>query len=376
MTEYLDSNAELIIKIVVLTLTVFSAIVFFGTIFSRWLSNRLQKQKEVIREELSGLIIQFVCEDLSIEELKARLNTKADYAILLKLSNELEKTLEGTEKERLKRLLNIPAIREFFTGRFKSGEPLEMAKACLYYSKLSSVKGSVLSKILKYTDAEHPMLAYSASLAVISHGDIGQKKITIKNLLANNGLSNQALNDVFAEFQKSSSEDNSAESKILINLISNRSYSNSRTSLLINTLGELGFYESAGFLLEEFMSLPETGYDEEITVALIKVLTGFGMAEILDRVHIDFIVSDYREVREVCAKAMGVFKSPESIPFLQWLVVDHDFYVSFYAIKALYEYDGYEFTRIKIPEIDINRFDEMIGEIEMMNNRGLDESAF
>lgn len=370
MTEYLDSNADLIIKIVVLTLAVFSTIVFFGTIFSRWLANRLQKQKEVVREQLSGLIIQFVCEDLSIEELKANLKSKVDYAILLKLSNELEKTLEGAEKERLKRLLNLPEIREFFTIRFNSGDPLEKAKACLYYSKLSSVKSSVLSTILTYTDAEHPMLAYSASLAVISHGNIDQKKITIENLLANNGLSNQALNDVFAEFQKQSSEDNSAESKIFIDLIAKRSYSHGRTSLLIETLGELGFYESAGFLLEEFKNLPETGYDVEITVALIKVLTGFGMVEILDRVHRDFIVSDYREVREACAIAMGVFKSPESIPFLKWLAVDHDFYVSFYAIKALYEYEDFEFSSVKIPDINQNRFDEMIGEIEMMYKRG------
>lgn len=366
MIDYLNTHAESIVLVVVVFLALFSLLVFAGAIISRWMLQRSEKKKQRIREELSVLVIQYACGDMTFEDLKTRLSTKTDYAILLKISNELDKTLEGEEGVRLKRLMNLTQIRSYFIDRFESGDPLERAKACLYFSKKGEIKEKYLPKILSYSDSDHPMLAYASCLAIINHGDLDQKQIAIRNLLSNDGLSNQALNDVFAEFQLRSTDDREAESKLLIELIDSREYSAERTALMIRTLGELGFFESAGFLLQEYNELPEKDYSSVIAVSLIDVLSSFGMVEIVDRLYNDFMGSNYSEVREAAAKALGVFGLPESIPFLKWLMVDPDFYVRFYAAKSLSNYPDLNLRSLKIPALDVDEYNELLGEVEAM----------
>jgi hypothetical protein len=370
LIDYLNTYAEDIVLIVILVLGLFSLIVFIGAIYSRWMLKLSEKRKEKIRQELSEKVIQYACGDISFQTLTRSLSTKTDYAILLKISNELDKTFEGDEEARLKRLMNLPKIRSFFLDRFESGNPLEKAKACLYFSKKTDIKKINIPKILKLTGAEHPMLAYAAGMAIINHGNIDEKAIAIRNLLLNEGLSNQALNDVFAEYQKSSTDDREAESKLLIDLIDKREYSDERTALMIRTIGELGFFEGAGFLLQEFRELPEEGYSPIITVALIDVLALFGMEEILDHLTTKFISSEYSEVRESVAKALGVFSREDSIPFLKWLVTDIDFYVRFYAAKSLSAYSTLNLRTIRIPNMDKEEFDELLGEVEASRDGG------
>lgn len=354
----------------VLILAIFSIIVFFGAIYSRWILNLTEKRREKIRAELSEKVIQYVSGDLSFEALSDELSTKTHYTILLKLSGELDKNLEGEEALRLKRLMNLKPIREFFTGRFKSRNSLQRAKACLYFSKQAVIKDSLLPTILSYTKAEYPMLAYSAAMAIMAHGSIEEKKETIHHLLINQNLSNQALNDVFAEFQRRSADDREAESKLLMELIDNRMYTDERTALMIRTLGELGFYESAGFLLNEYMDLPEKGYDSNIAEALIDVLSGFGMIEILDRLHSDFSSSKFSEVREASAKAMGVFCDPVSRTYLKWMLYDSDFYIRFHAATSLSNYPDINLETMKVPNMKQKDWDELLGEIEISKQKG------
>jgi hypothetical protein len=364
LIDYLNTHAEQIVLNVVVFLAIFSLLVFAGAIISRWILNISMNKKTRIRNNLSGLVIRYVSDDITFEELKSKLSTKSDYAILLQISNELDKSLEGEEEERLKRLMNLKPIRSYFEERFYSKNPLEKAKACLYYSRKTNIKQSLIPLILNQTETEHPMLAYAACMAIISHGTIDQKKTAIENLLFNTGLSNQALNDIFAAFQNHSSDDNSAEAQILMDLIERGSFTDHRSALMIRTLGELGYYQSADFLLNLFTTLPEKDYDREMTVALIDVLAQFGMAEIIDRLHKQFVESKQSEVRKSVAKALGVFCKKESIPFLKWLLVDQDFYVRFHAAKSLSKYPEIDLRKMNIPTMDDQEYDELLGEIE------------
>ncbi len=370
MIDFLNTHAEQIVLTVVVILAIFSLIVFVGAIYSRWMLQLAEKRKKKIREDLSEVVIMYTLGELSLSDLKKNLSTKTDYSILLQISNELDKTLEGDEEVRLKRIMNLSEIREYFIGRFNSKNPLEQAKACLYFSRKTEIKERFLPKIYSYTKSDHPMLAYAACMAIISHGSAGQKKDAIRNLLSNDGLSNQALNDVFSEFQLKSSDDRIEESKLLMQLIDERNYNVERTALMIRTLGELGFYESAEFLLNEFMEIPSEDYSPAIVVALIDVLALFGMEEILEKLYSEFISSQYSEVREAIAKALGVFGKTESIPFLKWLLVDPDFYVRFHSAKSLSMHPNIDLRKLSVPNIGDEEFDELVGEIESLTVEG------
>lgn len=363
MIDYLNTHAEAIILIVVILLAAISLIVFIGAVYSRLMMKLAEKKRRDVREKLSPLVIRYISGDLDFDELTAYLHTETDYIILLKISNELDKDLEGEEEEKLKRLLNLKPIRDFFISEFDSRDPLDVSRACIYFAKQSNIKDTTLKKLVLNSGSHFPMLAYSSAMAVIVHGSQKEKEIVIRNLLKNEGLSNQALNDVFAEYQLRSSEDRKAESELLMNLISENRYKPERTALMIRTLGELSFYESADFLLQQFHNLPEKGYHSAITSALIDVLTMFGMEEILNRLHLDFVNSKFREVRESVAKALGFFAKRESIPYLKWMLNDPDFYVRFYAAKSLHTYEEIDLTSLNVFNMSEDDWNELVGEI-------------
>ena len=364
MIDYLNTHAEQIALIVVTFLAIFSFIVFVGAIYSRWILNLKEKKEKKIRERLSTLVIQYLSGDLSFENLKGELSTDTDYSILMQISNQLEKNLEGEEEIRLKRLLNLPPIRIFFVGRFETNDPLERAKACLYFSRQNKMKKSKLPKIMSYTASEYPMLAYSSCMAIIVHGSTRQKREAIHNLLINEGVSDQALNDIFKEFQIQSSEDGEVEAQLLMGFIAQKAYSDKRTALVIRTLGELNFYQSADFLLNEFKNLSEDDYSPVIAKALIDVLAQFGMGEILEDLHKLYTNSEHREVRESTAKAFGFFLDPVSKPILKWLMLDRDFYVRFYAAKSLSNYPDVQLSELDLPGMESDEYSELLGEIE------------
>ncbi|PKD43509.1 HEAT repeat domain-containing protein [Rhodohalobacter barkolensis] len=370
LIDFLNTHAERIVLLVVIVLAIFSLMVFIGAIYSRWRLNLREKREKQIRDKLSNLVIRYVSGDLKFEELKSKLSTETDYSILMQLTNELDKALEGEEEKRLKRLLNLPPIRSFFVDRFETNDPLEQAKACLYFSRQSKIKKSILPKLLAHTSSKYPMLAYSACMAVVIHGSADQIEKAIHNLLINEGISDQALNDIFKEFQAQSSEDSKVESQLLMDFIDDKSYSDKRTSLLIRTLGELHFYESAGLLLKEFLNLDESHYSPEIACALIDVLSGFGMDEILEDLHTVYSVSENREVRESAARALGAFTDPVSKPILKWMMLDPDFYVRFYAAKSLSNYPDIQLGELNLPGSDSEDYRELLGEIESSKELG------
>jgi hypothetical protein len=370
LIDYLNTHAEQIVLIVVIFLALFSLLVFVGAICSRWLLNSSEKRKARIRSDLSNLVIQYISNDISFEDIKLELTTKTDYAILLQISNELDRSLEGEEAERLKRLMNLQPIRSYFEDRFESKNPLERAKACLYFSKKTNIKQTLIPAIVKQTGEEHPMLAYAACMVIINHGSAEQKKSAIENLLQNDGLSNQALNDIFAEFQQKSADDDTGGAGLLMDLIKKGRFTDHRTALMIRTLGELGYFQSADFLLEKFFELLKTGYDPEVTVALIDILVKFGMAEIIDRLHEQFVHSKHSEVREAVAKGLGIFCKKESIPFLKELLIDQDFYVRFHAATSLSNFPEIDLRKLKTPAMDEKEYNELLGEIEASKEGG------
>lgn len=372
MIDYLNSHAETIVLVVVLILAGVSVIVFFGAIYSRWILNLAKKKRRDIKEELSEYVVKYACGDLEFKELEKRLRTSIDHQILLSIINELSPSISGTERERLQLLLGLPTIEKYFMGQFKSKKQLEKAKACLYLSRIQSIDSNQFPTLLKYSAVEYPILSYAACMTIIVHGDNEQKRLALKNQLLNENLSDQALNDLFVEFQDVSEGDFTSEAKTIMGFISEKAYSPSRNALLIRTLGELNYHESAEFLVNEFLQLPSELNEPQVAETLISYMPVFTSEEteskILDRLHIHFATSDFREVREATVKALGMFGKEESKPILKWALYDQDFYVRFYAAKSLHSFPGVELANLK-PEMMIQEdWDELVGEVNSLNS--------
>ncbi len=373
MIDYLNSHAETIITIVVIVLAAISMVVFLGAIYSRWILNVIGKKRRGIKKELSEYVVQYACGDLAFEVVEKRLKTSADRQILLTIINELTPSISGAEREKLQLLLGLPAIKKYFMGQFRSNKQLEKAKACLYLSRLKTIDSDLFPTLLEYSAEEYPILSYASSMAVIAHGDDEQKRFVLKNQLINEGLSDQALNDLFVEFQDVSEGDFSSEAKTIMSFISGNAYSPSRNALLIRTLGELNYHESAEFLVHEFLQLPSRISEPEVAETLITYMPVFASEEtelkILDRLHIDYATSEFREVREATVKALGVFGKQESIPILEWALYDHDFYVRFYAAKSLNVFPDVQLLSLKPLVMAQDDWDELLGEVNSLTSQ-------
>ncbi|PWN05610.1 HEAT repeat domain-containing protein [Rhodohalobacter mucosus] len=367
MKEILQIHSDTIVLGVVLFLGLLSAVVFAGAVYSRWRINKYENRKVNIRRELSDRLIRYVSGDLNFSGFTSGLSGNMEFPILLELAGELDKSLEGDEESRLKKLLNLPEIRSYYAERFHSPNPLEKAKACLYMARKDVIKKFDLPRIMKLTADEHPMLAYSACLAILKHGNDEQAATAIRNALKNRGLSNQALNDIFVALRERSEQESTSEAEFLMELIHSGCYNQDRRALMIRTLGELGYYESADFLLNEFYALPEKGFNAGVLISLIETLAQFGMTQILDRLRSDFILSDNSDVRLAVARAMENLREEENIPFLKWLMADKGYYVRYYAAKSLSGYSGVDLKDVPVPTMSSEELEEMIGEIETVS---------
>ncbi len=372
MIDYLNSHAETIILVVVLILAIVSIIVFLGAIYSRWIMNLTKKKRRNIKEELSEYVVKYACGDLAFKELEKRLRTSTDHQILLSIINELSPSISGTERDRLQLLLELPVIEKFFMGQLKSKKQLEKAKACLYLSRLKSIDSKLFPHLLEYSAEEYSILSYASCMTIIVHGDDSQKRIALKNQLLNENLSDQALNDLFVEFQDVSGGDFTSEAKTIMGFISEKIYSHSRTALLIKTLGELNYHESAEFLVNEFLQLSSDLDEPLVAESLITYMPVFASEDtesnILERLHLVYANSEFREVREATMTALGMFGKEESIPILKWAMYDQDFYVRFYAAKSLQSFPGILLSSMK-PETMIQAdWDDLIGEVNSLNS--------
>lgn len=307
-----------------------------------------------------------------LQGVRKKLRTSTDHQILLSIINELSPSISGTERERLQLLLSLPTIENYFLGQFNSKKQLDKAKACLYLSRIKSIDSNLFPTLLEYSAEEYSILSYASCMTIIVHGNDEQKRLALKNQLLNENLSDQALNDLFVEFQNVSEGDFSSEAKTIMDFVTEKAYSPSRNALLIRTLGELNYHESAEFLVNEFLQLPSELNEPQVAETLITYMPVFASEEteskILDRLHIDYATSDFREVREATVKALGMFGKVESEPILKWALYDQDFYVRFYAAKSLHSFPGVDLSFMK-PEMMIQEdWDELVGEVNSLDS--------
>ena len=369
MIDYLQNHAITIMMIVVLVLAAISAMVLIGALYSRWILNITKRNRTRKKEKLSECVVKFISGDSEVDDLRTHLHVESDYRILLEIINDLTTTIDGPEKERIADLLDMEPIREYYTSRFYSKNRLEQAKACLYFARQKSFHYSFLPKILEYTGVDYPMLSYAAAMAVVVHGNEDQKRKALKNQLLNENLSDQAINDLFVEYQNISDGELKEQVDIIIGFLKENNFSPARTALLIKTLGELNYHESAEFLVWKFLSLPAEPEYPDVAETLINYMPVFATSEneeeILNRIHTEFSVSEFSSVREACAKVMGVFMNDVSKPILMWMLYDKDFYVRYYAAKSLVQFPGVELSSIKPEDMEEKMWRELVGEVEM-----------
>lgn len=349
-----------VVVLFILMLTVL-AIAFIG----RWRLNRYNRRKEVVRSRLGDLIVQYISGDCSINEVRGVINSKLDYVVLLEIAKTLEESLSSEgDHEKLAALIEEPAIKKFYRKRMRSGDKYKQAKACIYFSRCSSLHPDWIPRLLLLSADSEPTLAYAATLALLKHGEIGDKEKALGNALINPDLSLMALGDLFVKFTHHGAEYHVEEMQVITGFISGKNLSDERKALMIQILDELEYFHSMDFLTEYYRTSSKEAMPAVILTALIRILTKFGIEEILPDIHRHYVLSDATSIREVAAWSMGFFKHEESIPFLKWLMNDSDFNVRFQAVKSICSYPRLNQDTLKSMVMNDSEWASLLGEIQ------------
>lgn len=363
-SEFFDTWAELALIAIILLLFALTFMTVVTVLVSRYRLARFAGRRDSLQESLGELVIRYASGDIPISEVEKALKSRIDYILLLELVNRLDTTLDGIEEERLQKLMEIRRIRNHFYERFRSGTPVEKAKACLYLSRKRTLPRSFLPKLSRLTTASEPFLAYSAATAIVVHGEIDRKREAIEKILLNLSISKMAVADLIITFTRYGEEYHREEMKILTGFLRHESVSPSRKALLIETLEEIGYFHSAPALINYYKALDKSTASPVELQALIRILALFGFEEILQDLHLRYTSSAHPEVRAAAAEAMGLFRNDSSLPYLQWLINDLDYNVRFEAVRALISWPDLELDSVSSHVLAPGEWEQLTGEVE------------
>lgn len=368
MFDYIDNHAVIFMQFVAVTLFFQTFLVLAFALYSRWKLKREEVREEKTREKLGELIIRYVSGDLPIKYIRRALKSKLDYVTLLKLVNTLDQTLDGVEEERLQKLMEEKNTRLHFQKRFTSQNRILQAKACLYFSRRKYIHPEKVQELVRLSEVNDPILAYASTSAVIVHGKLKQKQEAIRNVLHNPGVSPMAVSDLLINFTKHGSEYLWEEMSAIAGFIEYEDLTSDRKALLIKIFDELEYFQSVEFLKETYQKVDKESEAPEVVDALIKVLTKFGVEEIIPDIHEYFAVSKNALLRETAASSMGFFLKEESLPVLKWLINDRDFNVRMQAARSLSQYPNVEMDKIKCATVSDKDWKRLVGEIQALKN--------
>ncbi|MEX0771128.1 MAG: HEAT repeat domain-containing protein [Balneolaceae bacterium] len=367
MIEYLNEHVISIMLVITLVLLILTLMVVILAIYYRWLSVKKEDQEKLKKERFGELIIQYVNGDLGLHKIQEKIEGKTDHLILLQLVNSLSHSLEGREKVRLQELMELRSLKNHFNRYLESSDPIRKAYACQYLSRLKSVSSEKIPVLINLTTRKEPILAYAAALAVIVHGSAKQKENVLRNMLYNQDISLMVLSDLFLKFNQIGDEYRQNELATLTGFVRDEEIQTDRRALVIKILNELEYLDSVDVLYNMYKEVLHSTVVPEILEALIKILTKFGVEEILGDIHRFYTSSDSFKVRRASAFSMGFFQHEDSKPYLKWLINDPDYRVRFEAARALGIYPDIDMEQIRCEVLSQKEWDEMVNEIKSIH---------
>ncbi|MGM0505963.1 MAG: HEAT repeat domain-containing protein [Bacteroidota bacterium] len=364
MIGWIDTTAGWILTGIVVGLGVLTFLAIALVLIIRYRLHWIEARKETIRARFSDLVIQYLSGDLSLETIQQQARRKIDYISLMEVIVPLGSSLDGEEEDRLQALMGIEGIRSHYRHRLHHGNMNEQAKACLYFARLESLPESMLPFLVRMANVGTPHRRYAAAHAVMIHGALEQKKEVLHRMIRYPLLSSMATIDLVINFTRHGEEYHKEEMAFLTDQICSSDLPDERKALLVQALGELGYFHSLPVLLPFFFTLDPDGTHPDLQVAMIRIMTEFGAEEIVPELQKWGVNSRFADVRIATAAALGSFHSEESVALLKWMVNDPDFRVVQEAAGCLARIPGMNLDEIPSHSLDEDEWDHLKGEIQ------------
>jgi HEAT repeat protein len=227
------------------------------------------------RNKMLPLIYEFMDEGTNYVRFKRMLTTPSELQNFATVLYELIEEFEGEERERLQKLLHLPALYTQKLQKLNSGNPESQIRACYYFGRLIYLRESVSDRIEWLLDSRDEYVSFAAASAMMASEDVGLRAKALIHHCITPGISRLSIIELMYQFHKQELEQGEQESEVILNLIQNDDTTDTAKLVLIRGTADIGYHQLIDFLYSYLMDRFKGDDTGLISVALIEALGRF-----------------------------------------------------------------------------------------------------
>lgn len=335
--------------VLIILLLLFTVLIIY-TYSHRWILNYRKEKKADAEQYILPLIYRYLDGGINESDFSDALRNHYEIVVAFNNIDDMIDSLKGEEREKLKKLLDLPPFRKHFLKKLKSNAVMDLAEACMYSEKKIETDPGVIKKLYDLQGHDRPVIVYAATLALINSSKQEIRDYALTSFLQSPKNASMAINDIIYKYCELHPEKDRA-AELLMEQVSTAQIPIKNAVATIRMFRDLNFYQLTEPLFELFCSsLPhdELGQLRGTLLSVLNQLPAPGIKEELFRQRL--WESSYQVVRLETARWIYQHYTPDLDDMLLELCGDDDLEVRIAAQKTLLEHADMSHPGDHIPE--------------------------
>ncbi len=331
----IDELAIRFILIATIVLFLITAYLFVASILVRNARLREEHIFQKKRDFYYPLILgHMVGEEIDLSKIEKSLRSRDDFIPYTTIIYELMDSVDGSEVDRLKELMQFPKLRKFYNNLLYTRNTPDQTEACLFYAQAGILNDKEYRVLVNFLKSKNLLLVHAASQAIMSSDEVKKRFVALQAVCRRHRVSRLAILDMLYLFNVGHQDQMDEETVLLAQLIKDKNIPEENTTIIIKGICDIG-YVSMAMELYELIESGEFDYSDIIVEALIYAMGRFQFGPALETIIRKYPTDPRPRVRRACAVALEMFMEPEYAPVLVELANDPEFAVRVKAVYAL-----------------------------------------
>ena len=333
-------------------ITIFLGLLFFFLLgYTFWTRKKQQywnQYEQKFRDYFFSIILDYAEQSnpkLDADEIIKKISKRTkDYAFFIKLLNELDDILDGTERERLNDLIENPTFVSFYRKKLFQFSTDSKIYACIYFQKSAHLDSRILAKLITISKSKNLKLAFAATKALQSADDWTIRKSALMRFFKRKDTSELMVAELLHVFDSGLAEDREQVGKALKDLLLKKIDPDIK-NIIVRYMGYQQFYECSEFLYQYLKRIHHSPKKHSLIRGLIIALGELFHTEASSTIRSYWEKEKNISIRLAAIKALSTFGGKENLSFL----LQHLFKAEFPIRKAIiYEFMTEDKDRIAL----------------------------
>lgn len=328
-----------LISLIVL-LTVIFVFVLSYTFWTRKKNKYWKRYEKKFRDYFLPMLFSFVEKEPDKEdadELIHKLTKRTeDISFFLELLDEMAKLLKGEDREKLNLLIEHPMFYQFYRKKLFSFFLQNKLLACLYFENMSSIDDRVSARLVTISRSGNLKLAFGATKALQASDNIIVRRNALINFLKREDISELMVSELLHSFHREGLKYQEVIAGALKDILIESGISADKKKVIVLYFAYENIFEEAEFLME---------FLKKLQYSIAKAPLIRGLVEALGTLHVTEaapIIREYMKIQDVelrqkCAKSLGLLGGEENLAFLTKMLVTIEFPVRKTILQILVE---------------------------------------